>query len=165
MLFWPYVNYIYSTDDGLQKLHPNSCWNCLFQNESSQILSLSSVGAALFCRRRDQHGPDFLVSCLVIVLLSGITACYNTFLYSLNIEQTQTSEDAKMKNLFPFAVLFAKWTLSGSTFYTFHINEITLNVLATSVTIHSSVYDLNALSRNGFDSVFNEAQLQLPLQP
>lgn len=45
-----------------------------------------------------------------------------------------------MKNLFPFALPFAKQTLSDSTFYTFQENEITLNVLATSITKHSSIY-------------------------
>lgn len=60
-----------------------------------------------------------------------------------------------MKNLFPLALPFAKQTPSDSTFYTFRVNEITLNVLATSVTIHSSVYGLNASDRKGF----NEARL------
>lgn len=66
-----------------------------------------------------------------------------------------------MKNLFPFALPFAKWTLSDSTFCTFHVSEISLNVLATSVTKHGSAHGLNTLSRNGFDNAFNEAQLWL----
>lgn len=122
---------------------------------------VSWVWAALFCRGSGYNTPDIPISCLVIVLFSRIRACYNIFLCSLNIEQTQTSGDAKMKNLFPLALPFAKWTPSDSTFYTFWVNEITLNVLATSVTKHSSVYGLNALGRNGFDSIFNEAQLWL----
>lgn len=54
MLSWPYVNYIYSTHDGLWKLHPNSCWIYLFQNKSRQILCVrweqlcfADVGASM----------------------------------------------------------------------------------------------------------------------
>lgn len=106
--------------------------------------------------KTDQTFPSAVWSLCFLAELQHVTVF---FFAGLNIEQTQTSGDAKMKNLFPFALPFAKQTPSDSTFYTFRENEITLNVLATSVTKHSSVYGLNALGKNGFDSIFNETQL------